>query len=1051
MTTPDSINDSGSLDKEDTNHGLIAYFARNSVAANAMMMFIIVMGLLSYFTIQRQMFPNFDLNRIMVEISYPGASPREIEESIFLKLEESIKGISEIEEVISRAFQNNGHISIKLTDNADVSEVLDLVKTRLDGVSALPADMEPLQVRSIEPEQDVIELTLSGDYSLEELKGQAKTIENELLQLPNLSIVNVMAPSTEIAIEVQPERLREYNISVLDVVNAIQQYSGNFSAGNIQTDAGSVSVRVQTQRYSGEAFGNIPIITGNNNGQILLKEIADLKDGSTEGLRYFKYSGTDSVYISIKANSDQDIVPIAETVKLYVEQKNSRLPEGMNLATFIDLTYYLDARLNMMLSNLLQGAVLVALMLTIFLRFKIAFWVMVGLPVCFLGAIMMMPIVGVTINIMSLFAFIMVLGIVVDDAIVTGEAAFANIEKNGVSEENVITGVRKVAMPATFGVLTTIAVFAPFVFTTGPDSAFFFNIAAVVILCLVFSLIESKLILPAHLATMREKPVKSGSLRDRFNCAFFAFVNGRYKRFIQRCAEWRWAVLAFFIAVFAISVALIHANFVRVLPNPKVPHDFPSIKIEMSKSSSDEATVEAIQQIEQMMLQVDKQTEQEFGQKMIKERLVFNDDNTEGEILAVLVNEELRPYNTFDLTRRWRENMPDIPGMRSIKIIDDVGSMDDMDDGDFGYTLYGADITTLNAAGRYFAQLLEQQPGIYDVSSTIDPATKEIQLQILPEAERLGLTLSDISQQVGLNFYGGEAQRIVRGGEEIRVMVRYPRATREKLSELKYTLIYTPSGHQVKLGDVVTLYETEGVNYIRRKSGYRTVYLWGAIDASQVEPNQVVKDISSSIIPAVVERFPTVKTELGGDISDQIKQQNQQIMFFVAGMLMVYILLAVPLRSYSQPLIIMSVIPFSAVGAIWGHFLMGLDLSMMSSFGLIAAAGVVINDSLVMTDYINKHRNSGMHIKEAIINAGCARFRAITLTSITTFCGVLPIMFETSLQAAFVVPMAVALGFSVLFATTVTLILVPCFYLILEDIKGLSGLIIKKKSIAIEQ
>jgi multidrug efflux pump subunit AcrB len=355
-------------------------------------------------------------------------------------------------------------------------------------------------------------------------------------------------------------------------------------------------------------------------------------------------------------------------------------------------------------------------------------------------------------------------------------------------------------------------------------------------------------------------------------------------------------------------------------------------------------------------------------------------------------------------------------------------------DGEFGYAIYGADIPTLNAAGRYFIELLQQQKGLFDISSTIDPANKEIQMRLLPVAEQLGLDLSSIARQVGLSFYGGEAQRIIRNGEEVKVMVRYPQLTRERFSDLKYTLIKTPRGGEVMLGDVVELIETEGVSYIRRESGYRSVYVWGAIDEEQVEPNEVVKQIKDELLPQLFERFPNVRTELGGSIEEQQAQQNEQIMFFVAGMILVYILLAVPLKSYGQPLIIMSVIPFSMTGAIWGHFLLGLDLSMMSTFGLIAAAGVVINDSLVMTDFINQRRRQGMAIKEAVVEAGCARFRAITLTSITTFCGVLPIMFETSLQASFVIPMAVGLGFAVMYATLVTLVLVPCLYLILQDL-----------------
>jgi multidrug efflux pump subunit AcrB len=421
---------------------------------------------------------------------------------------------------------------------------------------------------------------------------------------------------------------------------------------------------------------------------------------------------------------------------------------------------------------------------------------------------------------------------------------------------------------------------------------------------------------------------------------------------------------------------------------------------------------------------------------MIRDRLVFNDGRSEGRILAPLVNEDARPIDTFELARRWRAAIPEIAGMKSFTVIDDVNGDNGNGDGEFGYLLFGPDIDTLNAAGLKFIEMLQQQEGLFDVSSTIDPPSKEVQMKLLPVAYDLGLTLSSVASQVGAGFYGGEAQRVLRNGEEVRVMVRYPELTRERFADLKYTLIKTPSGEDVMLGDVVVLEEKPGISYIRREGGYRSVYVWGNIDEEKVEPNEVVDEIQEKLLPQLQEQFPSVMTELGGDIEEQQAQQNEQILFFLAAMIMVYILLAVPLKSYGQPLIIMSVIPFSLTGAIWGHYLLGLDLSMMSTFGLIAAAGVVINDSLVMTDFVNQRRAQGYSVKEAVVEAGTARFRAITLTSITTFAGVLPIMFETSLQAAFVIPMAVALGFAVLYATLVTLILVPCLYVILLDLRG---------------
>ena len=466
--------------------GLIAYFANNSVAANLMMFFIIVMGLISYFTIQRQMFPNIEVNYITVNANYPGASPQEIEESILIKIEESLKDITEIKKGVYRAFRNGGSASLEINTDAELTDVLDKVKLRVDGIATFPAGMEPVTISQIEFRQDVIGMTLVADLPLNELKPIANQVEDELLQLSNVSLVVNDVPLDEIAIEIEPDTLRQYNLTLSDVANAVRRYSANFSAGQLKTDAGVISVRVENQFYSGEEFRQIPVKIGANGAKVLLQDIAIIKDQFVEGERYFKFNGENAVYLSVKATEEQNIIPVADSVKAYMDQKNKELPLGVRLEPLMDMTYYLNARLDMMKANLFQGAILVAIMLSLFLRFKLALWVMIGLPVCFLGAMMLMPLFGITINIVSLFAFIMVLGIVVDDAIVIGESAYTEIEKKGGGVVNVVNGAKRVATPATFGVLTTIAVFAPFTLSSGPESAFFYGISVVVILCLIF-------------------------------------------------------------------------------------------------------------------------------------------------------------------------------------------------------------------------------------------------------------------------------------------------------------------------------------------------------------------------------------------------------------------------------------------------------------------------------------------------------------------------------------------------------------------------------------
>lgn len=1019
-------------DYSKTGGGIIGYFARNPVAANLMMLMIILLGTFSYFTIQKQMFPSIEINYINAFISYPGASPKEIEESITIKIEEATKDLTEIKKSVGRSFRGGGRVTMEINPDENLTDVLNKIQARIDSIATFPAAMEPITVSQVQFEQPVMELSLVGDIPLTDLKPLAKQVEDELLALANVQLASANTPADEIAVEIQPEMLRKYDLSISDITQAIARYSANYSAGQINTDSGTIAVRVENQFYNGEEFADIPVKIGANGARVLLKDVATIYDGFEEGERYFKFNGMNAMSIQVNATRSQNIIPVANSVQAYIEARNKTLPNGVEIKVVVDFTYYLNGRLDMMLNNLTQGAFLVFIMLAIFLRFKLAFWVMIGLPVCFLGAMALMSMIGVTINILSLFAFIMVLGIVVDDAIVIGESAYTEIESKGNSVHNVIMGARRVATPATFGVLTTMAVFVPVLFSSGPSADFFYNISAVVILCLAFSLVESKLILPAHIASSTFKPLPENSWRTRFNKRFFGFINGPYKNFVKYCTEYRWFTLVFFMLMLAIAYQLIATNVVRVVPEPSVPHDFPSISIEMSETISDTETIEALQTIERVILEVEAEIIEEFGSPMVRDLMVYNQGRNEGQILAPLVDEDLRHFNTFELARRWRERIPEISGMKSFTIQDDLNGGGD--GGEFGYLIFGSDIATLNEAGRYLIQKLQGQRGVFDVSSTIDPDSKEVQMSLKAVAYDLGLNLSTIASQVGASFYGGEAQRVLRNGEEVRVMVRYPKLTRERFADLKYTVIRTPTGQKVMLGDVVALNEAPGISYIRREGGFRSVYVWGSIDEELIEPSEVVDNIKENLLPDMQKAFPSVKTELGGKIEELQSQNLEQIKFFVTGLAFVYLLLAIPLKSYAQPLIIMAVIPFSFTGAIWGHALFGLDLSLFSFFGLIAAAGVVVNDSLVMTDYINTRRKEGYGIKDAVIEAGCARFRAITLTSITTFVGVLPIMFETSLQAGFVIPMAVGLGFAVMYATLVTLILVPSLYIIGDDI-----------------
>jgi multidrug efflux pump subunit AcrB len=1027
--------------------GLIAYFAHNTVAANLIMIFIIIMGVLGYFTIQRQMFPQPELNTINIQVSNAGAAPQEIEESIIIKIEQALESVAGIKEIHSRSFRNGGSVTVKLDNDQDVLVRLDEIKLQLDSIANFPATMEPLVVYKTEIKQTALQVMLVGSEDDKALKKLGLEIEEELRSLKSLTFIKFESmPAYEISVEVKPEVLRKYNLTLNDISLAIRSYSKNISAGTIKTDNGIISLRYENRAYSQQAFAQIPILTGQHGERVLLGDVANIIDGFEDRLNYMRYNGKNATYIGIRAGKEQSLTDVAQAAKQYIAFKNEQLPEGYKLHVLVDMTYYLNGRLTMMLENLFLGGMLVFLILAIFLRTRLAFWVMIGLPVTFLGAFWLMPLLGISINIMSLFAFIMVLGIVVDDAIVIGEGAYSETEKKGHSVDNIVRGAKRVATPATFGVLTTIAVFMPFMFSSGSQAALFQSIAGVVILCLVFSLIESKLILPAHLAHSVIKPLPENHWRKRLNGRITHFIEHPYNNFLNGCIKHRYAALSAFIILLVLSIALIASGTVRTVMMPKVPHDFPTINIEMNKNVTERQTLSVLKMLEQVIVDVDKQIISETGKKIVRDIFVMANNSTSGEIVVPLVDEELRPFDTFELAKRWRENFPELVGVKSIKIIDSVGPMSAGDD--ISYRIFGKNLEELNHAARALMKDLTEIDGLYDVGTSVDPSIKELQLKLKPVAYQLGLNPEDITRQLGGSFYGFEAQRILRDREDIKVMVRSPKADREKISQLNLTLITLANGEKSYLGDLAEFVEKPGVSQINREFGHRSVTVFASLDESEMTNREAMTFIDEQVISKLLEEFPSITTKIGGAFEEQQKQNVELLQFMLTGLLAVYLLLAFPLKSYSQPLVIMSVIPFSLTGAVLGHYLLGFELSMMSIFGVIAAAGVVVNDSLVLTDHINQTKKNNVSNKQACIAGSKSRFRAIILTSLTTFLGLIPIMFDSSLQAQMVIPMAISLAFSVLYATLITLVLVPCFYVIKDDLQRVLMKVFKGNSLS---
>ncbi|MCS6172984.1 efflux RND transporter permease subunit [Shewanella baltica] len=1027
----------------DTQKGILAWFARNSVAANLLMWALLVGGLFSTVLINKEVFPSFELNLLNISVAYPGAAPQEIEEGINIKIEEAIQDINGIKKVTSVASEGVGSITVEVEDGYEVQTVLDEAKLRLDAISTFPVNIEKPNIYQIKPENNVIWVSVYGDMTLHDMKELAKSVRDDLTQLPAVTRAKVTGVRDyEIGIEVSENKLREYGLTFSQVALAVQNSSFDLPGGSIRAQDGDILLRTKGQAYTGDDFANIVVTTRPDGSRVMLPQVATIKDDFEERLEYTRFNGKPAAIIEVTSVDDQNALDIAAQVKQYVEDRRATLPANAQLDTWGDMTHYLKGRLNMMMSNMFYGALLVFIILALFLDLKLAFWVMMGLPVCFLGTMLIMPLepFSMTINMLTLFAFILVLGIVVDDAIVIGESAYTEVERHGHSVDNVIRGAQKVAMPATFGVLTTIAAFIPMLMVSGPMGIIWKSIGMVVILCLAFSLVESKFILPAHLAHMKFKKPGAprgffGRLKANFNDRVQHFIHHSYRNFLERCIKQRYNVVAAFIGVLILSIALVASGKVRWVFFPDIPSDFIQVQLEMDEGSSEENTLKVVQSIEEALYKMNDKMEKDNGYQVVKHSFINMSSRTSAFIFAELTKGEDREVDGVTIAAAWREQLPEL---LSVKKLSFNASTNDAG-GDISFRLTSSDLDELSAASKELKQKLASYEGVYDIADNFSSGSHEIRLKIRPEAEALGLTLSDLARQVRYGFYGYEAQRILRNKEEIKVMVRYPLEQRRTVGYLENMLIRTPTGTSVPFSTVAQIEKGESYASITRVDGKRAITITANANKNIVEPSKVVQEIQKDYLPQLQAKYPKIQTALdGGSLDEQNAMVGLMQGFFFA-LFTIYALMAIPLKSYSQPLIIMSVIPFGIIGALFGHLIQGLAMSVLSLCGIVALAGVVVNDSLILVDFVNRAREQGQSVRQAAVDSGCYRFRAIILTSLTTFVGLVPIILERSLQAQIVIPMATSLAFGILFSTVVTLILVPLLYIILDDVSRSSS------------
>ena len=1020
--------------------GVIAWFARNPVAANLLMLVIICVGLGSAFSIQRAMFPAFEFDMIFVTVPYPGAAPEEVEQGVIMKVEEAINDLDGIKRVESDSLESMGRLMIEPQDGVPVNKLFSDIQNRIDGISTFPADAEEPIIQLPELLFPALTIQISGPLNERSMKALADEMRRELLTNVSISAANVVgARNYEIAVEISEQLLREYHLTLADVANTIAASSLDLPSGSVQTRNGDIMLRTLGQAYVQQDFENIVLKTWPDGTRLLLGDIATVEDGFEDAKGFARFNGQYSLGVNVFAMGKQDIIETADAAKAYITEKQLTLPEGVTLDIWSDATYYLKERLRMMLKNLAIGALLVFITLALFLEIKLAFWVMLGIPISFLGALALIntPHIDSSLNMISIFGFILVLGIVVDDAIIMGESAYSETERKGHSIDNVIEGIYRVSTPATFGVLTTIVAFTPTLFVQGVFAPMAAAAGWVVILCLVFSLVESKWILPAHLA--HSKPTNNRILlrvdriQERINRRLRSFVEGPYRRLVSRCVRNRYVTLAIFLSLLIMAAGLLAGGVVRTVLSPHTTGEFFSVELRMANGSPEERTVEAVTHIIESLDRVDQQYRRENNtdQGVVAYVSAFGFERTNGRIDVELSKQDTRTMSNEEVLSRWREEVGRIHGA-------DVLGFKSADGPNFGpniaFDLKHSNFDTLRKAAEELEEKLRHYDGLSDIRNGASDTRAEFHINILPQGEAMGLSRYDLGSQVRHAFYGAEAQRIQRGIDEIRVMVRYPKADRENVSSLNNMYIRTPAGDEMPFETVAKLETRQGLLKSTRIDFQRAAEVTAEADIAIVEPAKVMSDIEKKLLPELIAKYPGLSWGISGMADEEKKMAVSMGIGFALALFGIYALLAVPTHSYLQPLIIMGVIPFGIIGAIIGHWTMGYDMSMMSVMGIVALSGVVVNDSLILVDFVNKSTAAGQDKTSAILDAGCYRFRAIMLTSATTFLGLGPMLLERSAQAQFMIPMALSLAFGIVFATVITLLLVPSLYMILDDV-----------------
>ncbi len=1048
--------------------GVLGWFAANHVAANLLMLLIISAGLLTVLTIKIEFFPEFNLDLITVTVPYLGATPSDVEEGVVMRVEEAIDAVDGIKRLTATAGEGAGVIVAEVEEYADSREVLDDVKAEVDRIITFPEETEKPIITEITTRYEVTTIVLYGDASEKTLKKLADQIRDDLTAMENISQVDVAGVRPyEISIEISEKTLRRYGLSFDRVARAVRESSLDIPAGSVKTTGGEILVRTEGQKYYGPEFEKIIVLTGNDGTKVTLGNIATVKDDFEDVDLHSKFDGKRAALIKVYRVGDQGALDIADTVEKYVKQKQHTLPKGISIATWEDTSVVLRSRIGLLKRNAYLGLILVFICLTLFLNLRLAFWTTMGIPISFLGAFWLMPLFDVSINMISLFAFIMSLGLVVDDAIVVGENIFACRQRGMSDIEAAIKGVKEMAAPVIIAVLTTVFAFLPMLYIIGIMGKFLRVIPIVVISVLMVSLIEALLILPAHLSSSTfSRKIRILSFIDRIQKwterKLMAFINGSFARYVARSVKWRYVTLAVGCALLIVTIGYILGGRIKVVFFDPIEAENMIATLTMPQGTPVEQTQQIAEKIEQAVEQVRREfdAKRQGRPSIVKHIATTIGDQPASqrggghgpragaaygahlaEVNVELLSSEERDSSTESSTKmknRWREIVGEIPGVSSLKFFSQLMSAGEPINVELSHENYDVLLQSVED----LKSTLREYAGVSDITDSFELGKAELKLELKDTGRTLGLTLSDLARQVRQGFYGEEAQRIQRGRDDIRVMIRYPKEERKSLADIENMRIRLADGTEIPFKTVAEVRYGRAYSTISRADRRRVVSVTADVDEALANAAEINKDLAATVLPQLMLQYPGLQYRFAGEQRERSESFSSLYVSFPLAMMAIYGLLAVQFRSYVQPVIVMSAIPFGIIGAVMGHVLMGwvfmtkFNLGLLSMFGIVALSGVVVNDSLIMIDLINRERKSGIGLTRVVRDCATRRFRPIMLTTLTTFFGLVPMMLERSLQARFLIPMAISLAFGVAFATLITLFLVPSLYMILEDIRA---------------